>query len=223
MLTNQLSMAEGEDVWDDIILEEFGLEGDQTETSWTAEIEDSLQQNHQSQVRAIKKRAEIATRMHAIVEQEKALAAEEQQSIWRAKRRRIEIRRLARKGISTGTTEQDQTLSAIKQDSDEAIHGLTIREEEKSKTKGEIDTIKAKNGVLRTNAEVAKIKAARVKRKEEKSRLKEEKVKRRAENVEFWRKKLDGRNAESVNDGFNFRQHEATEPMIGSVVHLGAK
>ena len=210
MLADQLPMAEGEDAWDVIVSKELGLQEDQAQT-WTDEIEVGLQQNNQLQVRAIKKRAEVAARMHAIVEQEKTLVAEEQHSIRTEKHQRSKIKRLARKGKTIGVAEQGQILSRLGPASDEAVPRMIIYDEEKTKTREEIEKIKAENVVFRTDVEVAGIKAARAKRKEEKTKAKEEKLKRRVESVEFWRKKLNKSNIESADAALKSEPHEGTQ------------
>ena len=99
-LANELTYAQDEDEWDRILHELAGLDSTNLlEPHWHREVKQAVDDNHQRQIGAIQRRADISAKMHAIVEKEKALAQEAKLRRRDEKHKAYKARRLARKGL----------------------------------------------------------------------------------------------------------------------------
>ena len=106
-LANELPFAQDEEEWDRILYEFADLEPKNLlEPRWQHEIKLAVDDNHQHQVAAIQKRADVSAKMHAIVEKEKVLAREENLRRRDEKHKAYKARRLARKGLGDSDTQQ---------------------------------------------------------------------------------------------------------------------
>ena len=101
-LKEQVQWARGEDAWDSILQKSLGVEPDQPEEPWSYQPRLSHDQVQARQMAAWSKQVDIAAKMHAIVEKEKALALEERLEKYRTKR----AERLARLGGGQPNSEE---------------------------------------------------------------------------------------------------------------------
>ena len=209
-LTNEILIAEGEDGWDRILYEHFGMrDSNQWEDLWDREVKRAFDGNHKLQVDAIQKRADISAKMYGIVEQEKALAKEERLRIRDEKHKASKARRLARRGLTESEIQEklypqtNDTLirdgpaeseEVLKQGQEEARQPNTEqswrKRGNKYKTPEELKQIREASLRPKTDEEIAKIKEARTARKEEEAAKRAEKMKRKQENTAFWAQKL---------------------------------
>lgn len=104
-LKDQVQWARGEDVWDFLLRKSFGLEPDQPEEPWSYQPRRSHDQVQARHMAAASKQVNIAAKMHAIVEKEKALAVEEKLEKHRMKR----AERLARS--RGGQSHSEETIA----------------------------------------------------------------------------------------------------------------
>lgn len=192
-LIDQISITQTEDEWDAILFTEFGLEDNASGCSWSHEVQLALDENRQLQTKAVQRRVDIAARMHSIVEQEKQLAVEEHRNIQKEKRKRILIRRIARRAETIPVAEHDRTTKSIGTTPKEAA-STTVYDMKNFKPGEELKNTRTENTRFRTDEEIAEIKAARVRRKEEKANAKAQKAKRKAENVRLWQTRLNQQN-----------------------------
>ena len=200
-LTDELSIAEDEDQWDQILYEHFSLDyRDHQEDPWEREVKRAIDKNHKSQVEAIQKRADIAAEMYAIVEKEKALAEEEKWRIRDEKHKARKARRLGRRGSTEPEIQEKlctQTERTVKQDGPSETEEVPKEGQEgvrqpgteqvwrkrgdKYRTSDELRRLYEASLLPRTDEEIAKIKQARARRKEEESERKAEKQRRKQE------------------------------------------
>ncbi|KAL9100243.1 MAG: hypothetical protein Q9163_004350 [Psora crenata] len=89
-LQDQITTAQEEDQWDNILLRELGVSRVRGEGLWITAPQAALDAIRESHETAIRKRISMAVRMTDIIEQEAALAKEE-------RRRRLDIKHKARK------------------------------------------------------------------------------------------------------------------------------
>lgn len=217
-LFSEIAIAEGEDEWDRVLYEHFGLRywGPQEEP-WEREVKQAYDNNHKLQVAAIQKRADTAAEMYAIVEQEKALAKEERIRIRDEKHKASKARRLARKGLTESEIQEKlypRTVDIVSRDGSAKAQELPKGHPEARqpstkqwrkrpdayKTRDELKRLREASLRPKTDEEVTKIKEARAMRKEEEALRKAEKMKRKQENIAFWEKKLNGKAGQSTNE-----------------------
>lgn len=201
VLARDLPIAEDEDEWDQILYEDFGLHlRDLSEIPWQYEAKQAFDENHESQVEAIQKRARVSAKMYVIVKRERGLAKQEKIRIRDEKHKARKARRLARKGFTESEIQEklySQTEKSVmrdapitarevpKQGQEEAPE--TYKEEEwrrrthKYKTPEELKRLYEASLQPRTDEERARIKEARAKRKEEEAERKAQKVMRKQE------------------------------------------
>ena len=99
-LANELLFAQDEEAWDHILYELAGLDSrNLLEPRWLHEVKQAIDDNRQLRIRAIQKRADVSAKMHAIVEEETALAQEQKLRIRNKKHKAYKARRLATKGL----------------------------------------------------------------------------------------------------------------------------
>ena len=204
-LANECLIAQDEDEWDQLHYEDFGLDyGQADEQPWEYEVKRALDTNHQQQVDAIRKRTNIAAKMYAIVEQEKALAKKEKDgkkqarwARWLARRRLSEIDLQETlhpqpeetiREVEVFPSPGETFKKPVSDQSHEEVHqpdmGQVSRKRSANfKTRDEIRQLLEATLRPRTDEEVAKIKEARIKRREEKRELKAQKSKRRQEDA----------------------------------------
>ena len=205
-LIPQVSIAKTEDTWDEILFQKFGLEAgendkpasneydwDETmsdtpgtgvgfdEKGWSYEVVQALQENQRLQGLAVQRRTDISKCMHSIVEQEKELAAEEQERAKIEKSNSINTRRLAQELKPLPVHGQGRSLDITNKLPDGIKQGVTVHHQEKFKTQNDIEKLQSESNVSRMEDEIAAIKAARIKRKEDKAKHKAEKLKKKFE------------------------------------------
>lgn len=204
-LSEQLPVAIDEDKWDQILSGHFGLE---EESQWSYELRLAIRENASLQAAATQKRTDIAAKMFSIMQQEKALALEEKLSLRDEMEKRKKARRLERRGLATPVTEdsinqsktatvgadsrigeKEETISEDPLPAETAPEPI-VRDKERFQTKQELENIRAASAAIRSEEEVAEIKAARAKRKEEKAEIKAAKAQRKTQSIEFWQQKL---------------------------------
>ena len=142
-LKEQVQWARGEDAWDLILQKSFGVEPDQSEEPWSYQPRLSHDQVQARHMAAWSKQVDIAAKMHAIVEKEKALALEERLEKYRTKR----AERLARLGGGQSYSEETvlENEPALKEEGvAEMKSGETVR-----------STAAEPDGLDRTNEEHA--------------------------------------------------------------------
>ncbi|CAF9926386.1 MAG: hypothetical protein ALECFALPRED_003430 [Alectoria fallacina] len=218
-LTSEISIAEDEDDWDQILYNRFGMDYMDTEGEpWDREVKRASDRNHKLQVEAIKKRADVAAEMYAIVEQEKALAEEQKLRKRDEKHKATKARRLARRGWTEPDIQEKlypQTEKTVTRDSlaETQKNSNPVQEEarkpntelqwrkrgDKYKTSDELKQLYEASFKPKTDEEMARIKEARARRKEEESERKAEKWKRKQENIAFWEQKLNNKAEDSTN------------------------
>ena len=193
-LTNELHVAKDEDDWDQILHEQCGvdLEHISPEQSWCSAVERSFKKNHQRQVDAIQKKADVAAKMYTILEQEKALAEEEKLRIRDEKHKMRKARRLARRGMTESEIQEKLYPPSEKavnydapvptEDVTKQGHGKVSRTDTEAKRRvrgdGHPVSERLREASLRpkTEEEIIQIKEARARRKEEEARKKSSKT-----------------------------------------------
>ena len=111
-LAKELPFAQDEEEWDHILYELAGVDSrNLLEPRWHHEVKQAIDDNHQLQVRAIQKRADVSAKMYAIVEKEKALAQEEKLRIRDEKHKAYKARRLVRKGLGDSDIQKEVGLT----------------------------------------------------------------------------------------------------------------
>ena len=141
MLLNEMTIAEGEDLWDRILSQEFGLVSSTKESSWTAVTRAAMAEISEAQNRAIAKRMKMAEKMTDIVEKETALAEEERRNKKDLKHKERKARQLERQGRdpalawkppagSTMTTPTDEDVKETARSNRQAIEAQTLADED---------------------------------------------------------------------------------------------
>ena len=97
-LRKEISLAEGEDLWDKLLCQKLGLSIENKEPSWVEAPRNAMTEVNKAQNRAAEKRMEMANRMTDIVEKETTLAEEERWQRKDVKHKERKARRLARQG-----------------------------------------------------------------------------------------------------------------------------
>lgn len=206
-LEEQLPLAMHEDEWDKILFDHFGLKESHL---WTSELRLAINQNASLQAAAVQKRTDLAARMHAIVEQEKALALEEKLRLRDEKHKQRKARRLARRKDAVPAAEQDKALQSadlmvkaiepaekVLQEMkpmvtvpDETMPEVVVGDTKKIQTREGLEMVRAGHILPRSEEEFEGIRAARARRKEDRAKAKANKMKRKAESVQYWQDKL---------------------------------
>ena len=230
-LYNEIPIAEDEDKWDKVLYEHFGLQdwGPQ-EKRWEREVKQAFGNNHKLQVEAIQKRADTASEMYAIVEQEKALAREEKIRIRDEKHKASKARRLARKGLTESEIQEKlypRTVDTVSRDGSAKAHEVpkqhpearqpsTVQWRQRAdtyKTSDEVKRLREASLRPKTDEEIAKIKEARALKKEEEAVRKVEKMKRKQEKIAFWEQKLNGKPGHSTNENHSGEEKLSLKPL----------
>lgn len=199
-LTGEILVAEDEDEWDKILHQHFGLDH-AGEQPWEREVKRASDKVHQMQAEALQKRSNLAAKMFAIVEQEKALAEEEKLRLRDEKHKTREARQLARRGLTE--KEIQERLDSQKQDHSTQREPVEIQEVPQRQeeirqpstqtewrkggnghfTPDESRQFREASGRLKTVEERAMIKEARAIRKEEEPAKKAEKIRRKQQAI----------------------------------------
>ncbi|KAL6717820.1 hypothetical protein ACLMJK_003905 [Lecanora helva] len=190
-LEDQLSIAKSEDMWDSVLFTEFGLQEDEGKGKWLFEVLQALRENLRLQRSAIGKRADIAARMHSIVEQEKSLVAQEKQQRKLEKGQCMTNRYLARESLEAPVAGFESILDKTASIDEKAVTTLTADNQEGPQASDQIVGMKPEAASPKIDEELAKSKAAGVRRKEEKVKAKADKLKRKKGNMQFWQEDLD--------------------------------
>ena len=134
-LDNELPFAQDEEEWDRILYELAGLDSTNLlEPRWHHEVKQAIHDNHQRQVGAIQKRADLSAQLQAIVEKEKVLAQEEKLRTRDEKHKAYKARRLARKGL--GDSEIQKGLDSQMEKA--VIDALTMIEDVRNQDQQEV-------------------------------------------------------------------------------------
>ena len=204
-LATECLIAQDEDEWDQLHYENFGLDyGQADEQSWEYEVKLAFDTNRQQQFDALRKRADIAAEMYAIIEQEKALAKKEKDekkqarwARWLARRKLTEI-----ENQETLHPQPEETIREVEvypspgetfrkpvpdQSYEEGhqpdMEQVSHKRSANFKTRDETRHLYEASLLPRTDEEIAKIKEARIRRRDEKREWKAQKSKRRQENA----------------------------------------
>ena len=208
-LANELRFAQDEEVWDHILYELAGLGSrNLLEPRWLHEVQQAIDDNRRLRTRAIQKRADVSAKMHAIVEEERALAQEQKLRIRDEKHKAYKARRLATKGpgdseIQKGLdSKMEETVildaptmteAVLDQDQQDVRPPYTEegmrKRSDKFNTPDELKQLYEGSSRPKTDEEIAKIEDARARRKEESER-KAQKLKQKQEKTAYMEQRV---------------------------------
>ena len=236
-LTSEALVAEDEDEWDSILHQHFGLDH-AGEQPWQHEVKLASDNVHQLQVEAVQKRVNLSAKMFAVVEQEKALAEEENLRLRDEKHKTWEARQLARRGLTEKeiqerphSQEQDHSkqherveIQEVPQQGQEEIRQPSTQVEWRKQggkhfTADESRQLHEASGQPKTDEERAMIKEARVMRKEEKAAKKAEKIKRKQQAIAASKEKLNGLAEHSTKRQLSSEGQEYLDAKASSLGH----